>query len=162
LIRSRLAVTFGNTFPQAIAAAPLRSFSKSFASGELRAPHRAAHASLLLSPGVSEIGLVEISGGMLPTSVAEVAPAGSARGLTLRFLVSADGGRSLDALRDARRSLLREELTRGREPDEPSLEDAVFSTHEILWEVRPEQRLWCLQKLEEVRRRANLLLTEVR
>ena len=99
---------------------------------------------------------------MLPTSFAEVAPAGSARGLTLRFLVSADGGRSLDALRDARRSLLREELTRGREPDEPSLEDAVFSTHEILWEVRPEQRPWCLQKLEEVRRRANLLLTEVR
>ncbi len=122
----------------------------------------AAHASLLLSRGVSEIGLVEISGGWPQTSVAEVASAEVSGGITLRFLVSADGGRSLDALRDARRSLLREELTRGREPDEPSLEDAVFSIHEILWVIRPEQRLWCLQKLAELRRRANLLLTEVR
>lgn len=109
---------------------------------------------------MSEIGLVEISGGGA-SPLAEVASPGYG-GLTLRFLVSADGGRSLDALRDARRSLLREEWTRGREPDEPSLEDAVFSAHEILWVVRPNQRVWCLQKLEELRRRANLLLTEVR
>lgn len=112
---------------------------------------------------MSEIGLVEVSGGGPQSSVAEAGLAGRSRGgLTLRFLVSAGGGRGLDALRDARRSLLREELTRGREPDEPSLEDAVFSVHEILWVVRPGQRLWCLQKLEELRRRANLLLTEVR
>lgn len=109
---------------------------------------------------MSEIGLVEVSGGGPQSSVAEFAPAGLTGRLTLRFLVSAHGGRSLDALREARRSLLREELTRGREPDEPSLEDAVFSIHEILWVIRPGQRLWCLQKLEELRRRANLLLTE--
>jgi hypothetical protein len=111
---------------------------------------------------VSEIGLVEVSGGGPQSPVAEAGLTDRSRGLTLRFLVSAGGGRGLDALRDARRSLLREELTRGREPDEPSLEDAVFSVHEILWVVRPGQRLWCLQKLEELRRRANLLLTEVR
>lgn len=111
---------------------------------------------------MSEIGLVEVSGGGPQSPVAEFAPAGLPGRFTLRFLVSAHGGRSLDALREARRSLLREELTRGREPDEPSLEDAVFSVHEILWVIRPGQRLWCLQKLEELRRRANLLLTEVR
>ncbi|HMA18568.1 MAG TPA: hypothetical protein VKS03_09030 [Thermoanaerobaculia bacterium] len=110
---------------------------------------------------MSQIGLVEISGGRLQSSVAEAASVGYSEGVTLRFLVSADAGRGLDALRDARRSLLREEWTRGREPDEPSLEDAVFSAHEIVWVIRPGQRAWCLQKLEELRRRANLLLTEV-
>lgn len=114
------------------------------------------------SRSVSEIGLVEVSGGGPQSPVAKPGLTDRSRGLTLRFLVSAGGERGLDALRDARRSLLREELTRGREPGEPSLEDAVFSVHEILWVVRPEQRLWCLQKLEELRRRANLLLTEVR
>lgn len=112
---------------------------------------------------MSEIGLVEVSGGVQQPSLAP-GPALDVAGpstVALRFLLSVSGRRGLDALRHARRSLLREEATRGREPDEPSLEDAVFSSHEILWVIRPEQRAWCLEKLEELRRRANLLLTEV-
>jgi hypothetical protein len=111
---------------------------------------------------VSEIGLVEIPGGVQRPSRVEGVPRElvDAETVTLRFLFSPTGGTGLEALRNARRSLLKEEWTRGRDPDEPSLEDATFSTKEILWVVRPEQRLRCLQKLEELRRRANQLLTE--
>ena len=113
---------------------------------------------------MSEIGLVEVSGGgqqpaPLVAAVSLDLPDGPT--LTLRFLLSAEGELELEALRNARRSLLREEWTRGRDSDEPSLEDAVFSPTEILWVVRPDQRPLCLQKLEELRRRANLLLSEM-
>jgi hypothetical protein len=111
---------------------------------------------------VSEIGLVEVSGAVEEAHLVAEAPFEVDPGsVTLRFLLSTDNPGSLEALRNARRALLREELTRGREPDEPSLEDAVFSASEILWEVNPAQRPWCLEKLEELRRRANLLLAEV-
>ena len=111
---------------------------------------------------MSEIGLVEVSEAVQEAHLVAEAPFEADPGtVTLRFLLSADNPGSLEALRNARRALLREELTRGREPDEPSLEDAVFSASEILWEVNPPQRPWCLEKLEELRRRANLLLAEV-
>ncbi len=112
---------------------------------------------------MSEIGLVEVSGGVQRPSLAAAVPFELSGGstVTLRFLLSASGENGLEALRNARRSLLREEWTRGRDSDEPSLEDAVFSAKEILWVVRPEQRPWCLQKLEELRRRANGLLAEM-
>lgn len=109
---------------------------------------------------MSEIGLVEVSGSA-ETPPGVRAGFGRRSKITLRFLLSATGQRGLDALRDARRSLLREEWTRGREPDEPSLGDAVFSVREIRWEVRPEQRQLCLQKLEELRIRANRMLMEI-
>lgn len=113
---------------------------------------------------VSEIDLVEVSGGVhQPAPRAAGVPLDFADGstLTLRFLLSAEGQDGLEALRNARRSLLREEWTRGRDSEEPSLEDAVFSPTEILWVVRPGQRPLCLQKIEELRRRANLLLSEM-
>jgi hypothetical protein len=113
---------------------------------------------------VSEIGLVEVSGGVqqpAPLAAAVSLDLPDRSTLTLRFLLSAEGEDGLEALRNARRSLLREELTRGRDSDEPSLGDAVFSPTEILWVVRPDQRPLCLQKLEELRRRANLLLSEM-
>jgi hypothetical protein len=113
---------------------------------------------------VSEIGLVEVSGGVqqpAPLAAAVAPDLPDASTLTLRFLLSAEGEDGLEALRNARRSLLREEWTRGRDSDEPSLEDAVFSPTEILWVVRPDQRPLCLLKLEELRRRANLLLSEM-
>lgn len=105
-----------------------------------------------------EIGLVEVLGGVQPALAGGLALELGGAAVTLRFLLTMTGQRGLDAVRNARRSLLREEWTRGREPDEPSLEDAVFSAREILWVVRPEQRRWCLEKLEELRRRANLLM----
>jgi hypothetical protein len=113
---------------------------------------------------VSEIGLVEVSGGVHePVPLAAAVPLDLPDGATLmlRFLLSAGGQEELEALRNARRSLLREEWTRGRDSDEPSLEDAVFSPTDIQWVVRPDQRPLCLQKLEELRRRANLLLSEM-
>lgn len=81
--------------------------------------------------------------------------------MTLQFLVTVDGDSGLEALRYARRSLLREEWTRGREIEEPSLEDAVFSPAQIVWVIGPGQRPAALAKLEELRRRANLLLSEM-
>lgn len=112
---------------------------------------------------MSEIGLVEVSGGVQHGSVSEAEPLylSDGDGVTLRFLVSVDSGAGLEALRFARRSLLREEWTRGRDADEPSLEDAVFSPTQIVWVVGPGQRAAALGKLEELRRRANLLLSEM-
>lgn len=106
---------------------------------------------------------MEVSGGVQRGSVSEAQPLYLTDGgnVTLRFLVSVDGGSALEALRFARRSLLREEWTRGREADEPSLEDAVFSPTQIVWVVGPGQRAAALAKLEELRRRANLLLSEM-
>ena len=109
---------------------------------------------------VPEIGLIEVTGGSHPP-VASAELSLDASGETVRFLVSADGNAALEALRYARRSLLREERTRGRDPEEPSLEDAVFSPTQIVWTVGPGQRSVALTKLEEVRRRANLLLLEL-
>jgi hypothetical protein len=108
---------------------------------------------------VSEIGLVEVSGGESPSEL-EVPVGIDESTLALRFVLSASGDHGLDAVRSARRALLREELTRGRNPEEPSLSDAVFSAREILWVVRPDQRERCLEMLEELRRRANSLLME--
>jgi hypothetical protein len=109
-----------------------------------------------------EIGLIEATGG-LHSSATMAEPSGSDTSPeTLRFLISADGEEALEALRYARRSLLREEQTRGRDADEPSLEDAVFSPTQIVWIVGPGQRSAALSKLEEVRRRANLFLEPVR
>jgi hypothetical protein len=82
--------------------------------------------------------------------------------MTLCLRLIASDGMDLEAVRHARRSMLREEWTRGREPDEPSLEDAVFSAVEVVWAVRPAQRAWCLQKLEELVRRANEAAREIR
>jgi hypothetical protein len=81
--------------------------------------------------------------------------------VTLRFRITATDPDSLEALRHARRSLLREEWTLGLDPDEPSLEDAVFSTSEVLWTVRPAQREWCARKLQELIARAQRALPEV-
>ena len=112
---------------------------------------------------MSEIGLVEVSGGVQRASASEPEAFYMVDGpeVTLRFLVSVDGGAGLEALRFARRSLLREEWTRGREAGEPSLEDAVFSPTQIVWIVAPGQRAAAVAKLEELRRRANLLLSEM-
>jgi hypothetical protein len=80
--------------------------------------------------------------------------------VTLRFGMEATGPQGLDAILHARRSMLREEWTRGRGADEPLLEDALFSPDEIVWQVRPEQKSWCLQKVEELRARAHRWLVE--
>lgn len=114
-----------------------------------------------LKRNVSEIDLVEVSGEVQSSLTVTDARPLDVTTETLRFLVSLDGYAALEALRFARRSLLREEWTRGREPDEPSLEDAVFTSSDIVWIVGPGQRPGALAKLEELRRRANLLLSQM-
>jgi hypothetical protein len=82
--------------------------------------------------------------------------------VTLRFAIETEDPEEVEALRHARRSMLREEWTRGREGEEPSLEDALFSPVEICWSIRPEQQRWCLQKVEELAARANRALADLR
>ena len=78
--------------------------------------------------------------------------------VVLRFAIAADDPKALEALRYARRSLLREEWTLGRNPEEPSLGEAVFTPTEVIWQVRRDQRDACLQKVEDLASRANRLL----
>jgi hypothetical protein len=91
------------------------------------------------------------------SSAAVAAPS---QDVTLRFGLDTSDPRALDAIRHARRSMLREEWTLGHDADEPLLQDALFSTGEIVWKVRPEQRGRCLQKLEELEARVRRWLAE--
>jgi hypothetical protein len=79
---------------------------------------------------------------------------------TLRFRLVAEAD-SLEALRYARRSMLREEWTRGTEEGEPSLEEAIFSAVEVVWTVPVDERDRCRAKLAELVERANRALTEL-
>lgn len=81
---------------------------------------------------------------------------------TLRFAIWAPDAAGLEALRHARRSMLREEWTIGKDPEEPSLESAVFSVREISWTVPLSQRARCRERLAELQRRANCTLQELR
>ena len=62
---------------------------------------------------------------------------------------------SLEALRYARRAMLREEWTRGLDEGEPSLEDAVFTAFEVSWSVPVSAVGASRSKLEELAERAN-------
>lgn len=78
--------------------------------------------------------------------------------ITLQFRLLAGDTPAIEAIRHARRAMLREECTRGREADEPSLEEAVFSPSGVVWTVPPGQREWCLQKMDELVARAERAL----
>jgi hypothetical protein len=80
---------------------------------------------------------------------------------TLRFRLASTDADSLEALRYARRSMLREEWTRGIEEGEPSLEDAVFSVFEVVWSVPEHELARSRQKVSELVERANRALEEL-
>ena len=80
--------------------------------------------------------------------------------LTLRFRLVCADERSLDALRYARRAMLREEWTLGVEDDEPSLEEAIFTATDVAWSVAPDARDWCREKIVELVARANRALAD--
>lgn len=84
------------------------------------------------------------------------------RRVMLRFQVSLEGDDDLEALRYARRSMIREERTRGLEWDEPSMEDPTLSGSEIRWFALAAQAAWCRQKLAEMVERANRAAAEMR
>ncbi|PYQ35857.1 MAG: hypothetical protein DMF55_06515 [Acidobacteria bacterium] len=76
------------------------------------------------------------------------------RRLNLRFRLQFDSADDLEALRYARRVMIREERTRGLEWEEPSLEDAVFTINDVSWAALATQAAWCREKIAELVERA--------
>jgi hypothetical protein len=77
------------------------------------------------------------------------------RRLTLRFRLQFDSDGDVEALRYARRVMIREERTRGLEWEEPPIEDAVFTVTDVSWPVLASQAAWCREKIRELVERAN-------
>ena len=73
----------------------------------------------------------------------------------LSFQIGVNHPDDVEALRYARRAMIREERTRGLEWDEPSMEDPTFSAREVRWFALAAQSSWCRQKLAELIERAN-------
>lgn len=86
----------------------------------------------------------------------------ASRRVILRFELALEGADALEALRYARRAMIREERTRGLEWDEPSMEDPTFSGTEIRWFVLAAQAAWCRQKVAELIERANRAIAALR
>ena len=84
------------------------------------------------------------------------------RQVTLRFSLRLERGGDLDALRYARRVMIREERTRGLEWEEPSMEQPVLTETEIEWVVLVSQVGWCREKISELVSRANRASEELR
>jgi hypothetical protein len=80
----------------------------------------------------------------------------------LRFAVDAPAPDEGEALRYARRAMIREERSRGLDWDEPSMEDPTLSGTEIRWFVLASQAAWCRGKIAELVLRANRALLELR
>jgi hypothetical protein len=77
------------------------------------------------------------------------------RRVTLRFSLLIEDPQDLEALRYARRAMIREERTRGLEWDEPSMEQPIFTATEIRWFVLVSQVAWCREKIADLISRAN-------
>ena len=84
------------------------------------------------------------------------------RRIMLRFALDVPDEDAFEALRYARRSMIREERTRGLDWDEPSMEDPTLSGTEIRWFVLASQAAWCRRKLGELVDRGNRALTDIR
>jgi hypothetical protein len=78
--------------------------------------------------------------------------------VTLRFAFAATESPEIDAILHARRAMLREEWTLGRDPDEPSLEEAVFSPMGVVWVMPADQQARGLRKMEDLAGRAQRAL----
>lgn len=77
------------------------------------------------------------------------------RRVTLRFSLMIEDNQDLEALRYARRAMIREERTRGLDWDEPSMEQPIFTATEVRWFVLVSQAAWCRDKIAELVSRAN-------
>ena len=77
------------------------------------------------------------------------------RRIMLRFRLQAFAPEDLEALRYARRAMIREERARGLEWEEPSMEDPTFTGNEVRWFALASQAAWCRQKIAELVDRAN-------
>ncbi len=103
------------------------------------------------------IGLSEIEETSGPDgfTAGATAPRLTEPSVTLRCRLLTTDNLGLEALRYARRAMLREEWTRGEEEGEPSLEDAVFSAFEVSWSMRASESSRGRAKLSELVERAN-------
>ncbi len=110
----------------------------------------------------ARLGIADIEESTQPLapSGGSSAPRAGVPTLTLRFRLVPTDDRSLEALRFARRAMLREESTLGVEEGEPSLGEALFSAHEVVWSVPEGCRERCRAKLERLLARANRALSE--
>jgi hypothetical protein len=79
---------------------------------------------------------------------------------TLVFRLGADDPERLEALREARRAMIREGRNEGIDETEPSLAEAVFSKSWVFWEVPIGDQFQCREKLAALVRRANRLVEE--
>jgi len=77
------------------------------------------------------------------------------RRVTLRFALLLEDSQDLEALRYARRAMIREERTRGLDWDEPSMEQPIFTATEIRWFILVSQVAWCREKIADLVSRAN-------
>jgi hypothetical protein len=84
------------------------------------------------------------------------------RRIVLRFELSLAEEEEREALRYARRCMIREERTRGLDWDEPSMEDPALVGSEIRWFALASQGAWCRQKIAELIERANRALADLR
>ena len=150
-------VTPGNVFGRAIApgqipAGSIRPVSRNLGSLARGGTGFATSMGMRTRIGFSEIEEVREPIGF---SGGAAAPQLEERQVTLRCRLLATDGPSLEALRYARRAMLREEWTLGPEEDEPSLEDAVFSAFEVTWPMRASQSGRGRARLAELVERAN-------
>ena len=83
------------------------------------------------------------------------------RRVMLRFQVALESDDEVEALRYARRSMIRDERTRGLEWDEPSMEDLTLAGAEIRWFCLASQAAWCRQKMTELVERANRAIQDL-
>ncbi len=104
---------------------------------------------------------VEETSEQIGFSTAATAPNLEEARVTLRCHLLSTDAPSLEALRYARRAMLREEWTLGPEEDEPSLESAVFSAFEVTWPMRASQSGRGRAKLAELVDRANRVRQEL-
>jgi streptogramin lyase len=109
------------------------------------------------------IALERVVGAVQPAALSGSAALelSSERPETLEFRFLETEVPAIEAIRHARRAMLREEWTLGRDPGEPSLEDAVFSPSGIVWSVPHAQREWCLRKMDELEARASRALVSL-
>ena len=113
--------------------------------------------------GMPRIAFTEVSASPSspPASSGSTAPHLEPGTVTLRFRLVSTDERSLEALRYARRAMLREEWTRGVEEGEPSLEEAVFTAFDVVWTVPASARDRSRELLEELVTRANRALADM-
>jgi hypothetical protein len=111
---------------------------------------------------VSPIQFVEASERALPGGDGLALRFDPSRRIMLRFRLQVNASEDLEALRYARRAMIREERTRGLEWEEPSMEDPTFTANEVRWFVLTSQAAWCRQKIAELVERANRAIEEIR